>query len=179
MAVARSTSGVGALGYTPALFARPRVAVLPRYRGSFPKMFTHVEVRASKGRRVVESKEQANTVQLPFGLQFDKTDAKAKATLTTYIPSFIVLCIAMYLDAAFSGDWSRIGVITEEQEQVLKSFFVISVSIHGMLGLAEGAISLKRGEKNFIKRAIKTFVVGIVGFAEVWYLGEDELASDQ
>lgn len=133
---------------------------------------------ATKGRGAGTSRERTEgteTLQLPFGVQLDMADPKAKATITTYIPIFIVFCILMYLDAAFSGDWSRIGVITKEQEEFLKSFFVISVSIHGMLGLAAGAISLKRGEKIFLQRAVKTFIVGIVAFAEVWYLTEEDL----
>ena len=181
MAVARSTSGIGTLGYGPGLSARLRMgASFCRYSDtSTCHSLVSTLIRASNGRGIVGTKSQTDIVELPFGLQLDKTDTKAKATITTYIPIFIIFCLFMYLDAAFSGDWSRIGVISKEQEQVLRSFFVISVSIHGILGLAAGAISLKRGEKSFAIRAIKTFVVGIVGFAEVWYLGEDDINGKQ
>lgn len=181
MSVTRSTSGLGTLGYRPGLSTRLGIgASLCRYDGpSTRNLLFCTLIRASKARRIVESERQSSIVELPFGLQLDKTDAKAKATITTYIPLFIVFCLFMYLDAAFSGDWSRIGVISKEQEQVLRSFFVISVSIHGLLGLSAGFISMNRGEKSFAIRAIKTFIVGIVGFAEVWYLGEDDINGDQ
>lgn len=138
---------------------------------------TRTQVKAStRGGAGQSKKTKENAViQLPLGLLLDKTDARSKATITTYIPIVIVVFILMYLDAAFSGDWSRIGFITKEQENFLKSFFSISVGIHGILGLTAGAISFKRGEKSCFKRGLKTFVVGIVGFAEVWYLTEDDL----
>jgi len=176
MVMAHSTSGITTLGYVPGVFPQRIGASLGRYGSLSPRQtLIFSRSRSWKGRGMPESQGQDNIVELPFGFQLDKADAKSKATITTYIPLFIVFCLLMYLDAAFSGDWSRIGFISKEQEQLLRSFFVVSVSIHAILGLAAGAISLKRGEKSFAIRAFKTFIVGIVGFAEVWYLGEDDL----
>lgn len=127
----------------------------------------------SESRVSAKSIEKEGTRELPFGL--DKNDELTKKAITTYIPGMIAILILMYLDAAFSGDWSRVGVITKAQEDILKSFFVISVAIHGMLGVGAAAISLKRGEKSFLSRGLKTFVIGIVAFTEVWFIPEDEL----
>jgi hypothetical protein len=127
----------------------------------------------SVSRVSAKSVEKEGTGELPFGL--DKNDELTKKAITTYIPAIIAVLILMYLDAAFSGDWSRVGVITKAQEDILKSFFVISVTIHGLLGIGASAVSLKRGEKSFLSRGLKTFVIGIVAFTEVWFIPEDEL----
>jgi hypothetical protein len=70
-----------------------------------------------------------------------------KAVFTTYIPIAMVLSLAMYLDAAYSGDWSRIGVLTKQQEKFLQDFSVFVVLIHAFLGLAATQLSRKGDEK--------------------------------
>jgi hypothetical protein len=96
-----------------------------------------------------------------------------KPLLTTYIPIAIVLAIAMYLDAAYSGDWSRIGVLSKEQETFLQDFCIVGVSIHALLGVVAANVSKQRGERTWLLRGLKVFVVGIVAFTEVWHLPED------
>lgn len=128
-------------------------------------------MRAVKKKRVEVKK--AEEKRLPLGVNLD--DPLTKKAITTYIPIVICLLILMFLDAAYSGDWSRIGVLSSEQEQLLRDFVVISVAIHGLLGVGAAAVSYKRGEKSFLIRGLKTFVVGIVAFSEVWYIPEEEL----
>ncbi len=96
-----------------------------------------------------------------------------KPLLTTYIPVVLVVAILAYLDAAFSGDWSRIGVLSSSQEQFLRDFCVVGVAIHALLGVAAAKISRDRGERTWALRGLKTFVVGIVSFTEVVHLPED------
>lgn len=96
-----------------------------------------------------------------------------KPLLTTYIPVVLVIAILAYLDAAFSGDWSRIGVLSSSQEQFLRDFCVVGVAIHALLGVAAAKISRDRGERTWALRGFKAFVVGIVSFTEVVHLPED------
>lgn len=96
-----------------------------------------------------------------------------KPFLTTYIPVVLVILILMYLDAAYSGDWSRVGVLTGDQEQFLRDFCVFGVSIHALLGVAAAKISKDRGERTWLIRGLKTFIVGIVSFTEVVHLPEE------
>ena len=59
-------------------------------------------------------------------------------------------------DAAYSGDWSRIGVISTETERFLQTFCVFGVAIHALLGVAAAKISMDRGERNWWVRGLKT-----------------------
>ena len=96
-----------------------------------------------------------------------------KPLLTTYIPVVLVVAILAYLDAAFSGDWVRIGVLSSSQEQFLRDFCIVGVAIHALLGVAAAKVSRDRGERTWALRGLKTFVVGIVSFTEVIHLPED------
>lgn len=77
----------------------------------------------------------------------------------------------MLIDAAYSGDWSRIGAITKEQELQLQGIVPIAFIGHGMCAATAGAISAKRGE-NWVPRAAKTMASGFVGLVEVILLPE-------
>ncbi len=114
-----------------------------------------------------ETDEAADLVSVWGGLEIPKP------LLTTYIPVVLVLAILAYLDAAFSGDWSRIGVLSTSQEQFLRDFCIVGVAIHAVLGVAAAKISRDRGEQTWALRGFKTFVVGIVSFTEVVHLPED------
>lgn len=127
--------------------------------------------------KVSKSRSKSKVTQIdtkvPFGL--DLTNPLIKKSLTVYIPALICVLILMYIDAAYSGDWSRIGIISKSQEEFLRQFAIISVVIHGGLGIGAASISKRRGEKTYLSRGLKTFIVGIVGFSEVLYITEDQL----
>lgn len=72
----------------------------------------------------------------------------------------------MLLDAAYSGDWSRIGAITKEDEVFLQSLVPIVFFGHTLCAAAAGYISFNRGE-NWVPRALKTVASGFVGLVEV------------
>lgn len=80
----------------------------------------------------------------------------------------------MYFDAAYSGDWSNIGVITEEQELQLQAFVPIGAGIHAVFGGVAGYLSKQRGEVSWLRRSIKTLALGLVGLVEVILLPEIE-----
>jgi len=92
--------------------------------------------------------------------------AAATPLLQVWLPIAVVLGILMVLDAAYSGDWSRIGAITKEQEVQLQGFVPIIVGGHGACAAAAGVISARRGER-WVPRAVKTLGAGFVGLIEV------------
>mmetsp|Transcript_4219 Transcript_4219/g.8458 ORF Transcript_4219/g.8458 Transcript_4219/m.8458 type:complete len:184 (+) Transcript_4219:83-634(+) len=128
--------------------------------------------KVSKSRSKSQAAQVIDT-KVPFGL--DLTNPLIKKSVTVYIPAMICVLILMYIDAAYSGDWSRIGIISKSQEEFLRQFAIISVVIHGGLGIGAASISKRRGEKTYLSRGLKTFIVGIVGFSEVLYITEDQL----
>lgn len=90
-----------------------------------------------------------------------------QAVLRIYAPVAVVLGILMLLDAAYSGDWSRIGAITKEQEVQLQGFVPVVISGHSLCAVVAGAISARRGEQGWPLRAAKTLASGVVGVVEV------------
>jgi hypothetical protein len=93
-----------------------------------------------------------------------------------WLQGAVVLGLLGLIDAAYSGDWSRIGVITKEQELFLQQFAVIAVTGHLGLGVVAGVISSRRGEQ-WLPRAAKTAAVGFMALLEVILLPDDELTD--
>lgn len=82
----------------------------------------------------------------------------------------------MLLDAAYSGDWSRIGAISKAQEQFLQGIVPVAVGGHAACAVAAGVISQRRGEE-WGPRAVKTFFGGIVTLIEVAAVPEKKKTS--
>ena len=93
--------------------------------------------------------------------------------LRVYLPIATVLGILMLLDAGYSGDWSRIGAITTDQEAALRGLVPIVVGGHGACAAAAAVVSARRGEA-WPLRAAKTFASGFVGLVEVVLLPDEE-----
>jgi hypothetical protein len=91
-----------------------------------------------------------------------------------YLPSAVFIGTLALIDAAYSGDWSRIGVITEEQELFLQEVLLPFEAVgHGLCGVFAGWVSSQRGEENWAKRAVKTLAGGAVTLIEVIVLPEE------
>jgi len=84
----------------------------------------------------------------------------------------------MVIDAAYSGDWSRLSIINSDQELWLQGFVQIGAVAHFFCGVAAGVISKGRGENSWISRASKATLVGTLTVFEVLFYTEDELASE-
>ena len=87
----------------------------------------------------------------------------------------IVLALSMAVDAGFSGDWSRIGALTTDQEAFIRAFLVFVAVAHGALGVVAYDIAVKRGRdrSGAVLAFLKVFVVGFTALVEVSF-GEDE-----
>ena len=111
-----------------------------------------------------------NPTTITPALPEDRNDLTALADgplLKVYAPTAVVLGTLMLIDAAYSGDWSRIGVITKQQELQLQSIIPFEAAGHSLCAVAAGAISAKRGEERWALRALKAFAGGIVSLIEV------------
>ena len=63
----------------------------------------------------------------------------------TYVHAAVVVGILGFLDAGYSGDWSRIGAVSVETEAALRRAAVILAELHVVAAGAAGAVAAKRG----------------------------------
>lgn len=166
---------------------KPRVVV------STPTRFAHrranvtsvarVIVRASSSSATNEDKDDASATTEAF-YAYDETLWRAAETLVGDVPAApwlsklqiaIVLALSMAVDAGYSGDWSRIGAITTDQEAFIRAFLVFVAVAHGVLGVVAYDIALKRGRDRggAVLAFAKVFVVGFTALVEVSF-GKDE-----
>lgn len=75
----------------------------------------------------------------------------------------IALTLAGVVDAGFSGDWSRIGVLTTTQEGEIRTFCAFVAAAHGTLAVAAYDVAKKRGRDPALA-FLKVFVVGSLAF---------------
>ena len=94
--------------------------------------------------------------------------------LRIWLPLAVFLGILMLIDAAYSGDWSRIGALSKEQELQLHKFVPIAIGGHAVCAVVAGSISKQRGESTWILRSVKTLASGFVGLVEVILLPEEK-----
>ncbi|KAL4421294.1 hypothetical protein ABPG75_010585 [Micractinium tetrahymenae] len=78
----------------------------------------------------------------------------------------VVLLLLMLVDAGFSRDWSRIGMLTHEQEDALQQVAIAVGCFHVLCGIAAGTASSMRGER-WAPRVAKVLAVGFLALVEV------------
>ena len=76
--------------------------------------------------------------------------------------------LLMLVDAAFSGDWSRIGAITHDTELALQKVAAFVCAAHLVTAAAAGAIAA-RGGRSPLLPALKGFLFGALGVYEERY----------
>jgi hypothetical protein len=84
-----------------------------------------------------------------------------------YLPIAIGLGLAAFVDAAYSGDWARVGALTLEQEAALRQPAALALGAHATEGAIAGAISFRRGEARWPLRMAKGFAGGATTILEV------------
>lgn len=78
----------------------------------------------------------------------------------------IFVSILGLIDAAYSGDWSRIGVLSKETEATLQSIVLIVGGFHAIMAIVAARILQQRG-KGTVLPTLKVFFVGTLAFLEV------------
>ena len=80
----------------------------------------------------------------------------------------VVIGIAGVVDAGYSGDWSRIGVLTREQEDVIKSVVAFIFVAHVAVGALAARVAQERG--NDARAAFaQAFACGFLALVDVSY----------
>jgi len=97
-----------------------------------------------------------NTIRLPPPLS---SIAIPKAVYSAICGAVVVAELGL-VDAAYSGDWSRIGIITSEQELQLQQAVLIIAAIHGV----EAAIAAYIAKGKGVDDAGKLLAVAIRAF---------------
>eukprot|EP00803_Ostreobium_quekettii_P010241 evm.model.scf_704.3 EVM.evm.TU.scf_704.3 scf_704:38309-45637(-) len=69
-------------------------------------------------------------------------------------------------DAAYSGDWSRIGVLSKGLEHELQALVLVIAAAHTAMASVAYLILKFRGE-NPLFSSVKVFLVGVLAFLEV------------
>jgi hypothetical protein len=81
-------------------------------------------------------------------------------------------------DAGWSGDWSRIGALTEQGEQLARYGFIFTQSAHLVVGVVGAALAASRGGASPIAAYLNGQVFGAMGLketaVEVGLVGADE-----
>jgi hypothetical protein len=77
------------------------------------------------------------------------------------------------IDAAYSGDWSRIGVISTEVELILQLVVKAVLVIHAVEGVIAAAIAKDKGMDPLISW-VKGFCFGALGIWEVYTCPSDD-----
>ncbi|KAL4519728.1 hypothetical protein Ndes2526B_g01700 [Nannochloris sp. 'desiccata'] len=103
------------------------------------------------------------------------SDAIDNSFFRLWLPLAVAAGMLMLFDAAYSGDWSRIGVITKDQEVTLRAFVPVAVGGHAVCCVVAGYISKQRGEVSWLSRSIKALAAGFVGLIEVVLLPEERV----
>lgn len=101
------------------------------------------------------------------------TKAIAGTPQYTVAEVLITLAFLSGVDGAFSGDWSRYGIITKEVEDVLRVIMTIALAGHLFLGVWAGQLAASRGHPA-LPAALRTALVGVLSFAKVWVQTDDD-----
>ena len=80
--------------------------------------------------------------------------------------SAVALGFLGFVDAGWSGDWSRIGVISTQTEGVLKVLSGAAVLVHGGMGILAANIATSK-DRNGVAWFVKTLLCGTISLYEI------------
>jgi len=126
--------------------------------------------------RVAATDEEAGSSDqddLPefFCLDFYQAAGRSVADarwFNTYLQGAVFVGILGFVDAGYSGDWSRIGAISTELEAKLRVYALVLLGVHVVAAAAAGKVAQSRGLP--VAPAVgKTFAVGFLAFLETCF----------
>lgn len=112
-----------------------------------------------------EPSSSSSRVGSPSSLPTSIADSKV---FNTYLHGAVFVFILGFIDAGYSGDWSRIGAISVDTEDRLKALAVILGELHIAAAAAAGAVARARGLP-VAPAAAKTLLVGFLALLEVCF----------
>ena len=85
----------------------------------------------------------------------------------------VALVVLAAVDAAYSGDWSRIGAISKETEEALKPLLIALGGFHLVCAAVAGVVASDKG--NSVPKAVaKAALVGFLAATEAVFAAENE-----
>lgn len=133
-------------------------------------------IKTNKMTRVAAADEDAGSSDqddLPefFCLDFYQAAGRSVADarwFNTYLQGAVFVGILGFVDAGYSGDWSRIGAISTELEAKLRFYALVLLGVHVVAAAAAGKVAQSRGLP--VAPAVgKTFAVGFLAFLETCF----------
>ncbi|PNW71832.1 hypothetical protein CHLRE_16g690130v5 [Chlamydomonas reinhardtii] len=88
-----------------------------------------------------------------------------------------LLFYAALADAAFSGDWSRIGVLTPDQEALAGTAFYVIMSAHAAVGVITAAYAA-RVQYPVLDAGVRGFLFGTLGLYDVYVRANDDFSRN-
>ena len=89
------------------------------------------------------------------------------------LQGLVALIVLAAVDAAYSGDWSRIGAISRETEESLKPLLVGLGAFHLVCACVAGVAASRKG--NSVPKAVaKAALVGFLAAVEAVFAKEEE-----
>lgn len=123
---------------------------------------------ARHGHRHVRSHAKANAEAFPQPASYKlwPTEYTISKELYNFVEFGVVVATLAVVDAGFSGDWSRIGVLTTDQELVLQELVKFIVVAHGVTA----ALTVRVAQENSYsipEAVLKGFAFGSLGLVEI------------
>lgn len=112
------------------------------------------------------------TPDTPFNLPPAVIDAARAPWFTIGVQGTVFLIVAAAVDAAYSGDWSRIGAITPDTEAALKPLVNALFGFHAVCAVVAARAAAAKG-RNPVAAGAKAAAVGFLAAVEA-VLAEDE-----
>ena len=107
----------------------------------------------------------------PFNLPLPVVQAARAPWFTVGVQGAVFLVVAAAVDAAYSGDWSRIGAITPATEAALKPLVNALFGFHAVCAVVAARAAAAKG-RNPAAAAAKAAAVGFLAAVEA-VLAED------
>jgi hypothetical protein len=173
----RSTPATPAICSLPSIYQRSflgsKEGNLKSRRPTLPSCKAEKNKQQNNKNTAAAANNNSNTSSTFISPSPELSEAIDNRFFRVYLPFAVAAGMCMLFDAADSGDWSRIGVISKETERVLQGIVPIAIGGHAVCALVAGYISKQRGEASYMTRSIKALAAGVVGLVEVILLPEE------
>ncbi|KAJ9526920.1 hypothetical protein V8C86DRAFT_2527880 [Haematococcus lacustris] len=106
-----------------------------------------------------------SATEAPIKLPYMPVIVSSKAYLG--LQMVVLLAQLALVDAAYSGDWVRVGVISTDVEQVLQKVVLFIAVAHCMVGVITAYVAPSRGA-NPLTSGLKAVLFGTMELYKVW-----------
>ncbi|GMH40635.1 hypothetical protein BSKO_08539 [Bryopsis sp. KO-2023] len=176
------------MGSTPPKNSRPSKLVTAPPKNSVPHNLSRQHTRPTDRQIAVGLHQRAGGRRLIVRAGPDESASEKNSWLEfargltstplyrVYLQGGVVLGVLGLVDAAYSGDWSRIGAISKADEAFLQQIVWIVFGVHVASSLGAAKLKSDRGQ-DWLIPAGKALAVGFLAFIEVVFDDEPPRSS--